>query len=144
MKKEIESLEEFQQAIRAAGLRATPARIAILQLLRNANSPLTHADVSKELAGTGVDVATVFRNLNGMAQAGLLRKVELGDHVWRFETILEEEHDHGTSHPHFLCVDCGTVTCLDEVKLTSSSKRVTANVGEVTEILVRGHCNACM
>lgn len=101
--------------------------------------------MSKELAGTGVDVATVFRNLNGLAQVGLLRKVELGGHVWRFETMLDQDHDHGSTRPHFLCVDCGAVTCLDEVKLTSSSKRVTATVGEVTvtEILVRGQCNAC-
>jgi len=135
------SVEAFKLAIRSAGLRATPTRIAVLQLLQESDAPLTHAEVAKLLANMGIDGATVFRSLNGMTQAGLLRKAELGDHVWRFEAISDAEHDSG--HPHFLCVDCGTVTCLGDVKLTSRSRNATASVGEVTEILVRGHCNAC-
>ncbi|WP_153558604.1 Fur family transcriptional regulator [Roseimaritima sediminicola] len=137
-----ESLDLVKQAIREAGLRATPARIATLQLLRQSTSPLTHAVVAEHLASTGVDKATAFRNLNDMTEAGLLRRTEVGDHVWRFEAIRgDAEHDSG--HPHFLCVDCGTVSCLDHVKLTAGSRRVSEQVGEVTEILLRGHCNDC-
>lgn len=140
MTKNDESLDLVKQAIREAGLRATPARIATLQLLRESNTPLTHAVVADHLAATGVDKATAFRNLNDMVEAGLLRRTEVGDHVWRFEA-LSSEHDNG--HPHFLCVDCGTVSCLDDVKLTAGSQRASDKVGEVTEILLRGHCNDC-
>lgn len=138
-----ETLELIKQAIRDVGLRATPARIAILQLLRQSPSPLTHAEVAEKVSSLGVDGATVFRNLNGMASAGLVRRAELGDHVWRFEAI-RENSAHDSTHPHFLCVDCGAVICLDEVKLTSGSQKATSMVGEVTEILVRGHCNDCL
>jgi Fur family transcriptional regulator, ferric uptake regulator len=136
-----QTLDDLKRAIRTVGLRATPARLAILQMLRASPAPLTHAEVTQQVCSLGIDGATVFRNLNGMAQVGLLRRAELGDHVWRFEAIMDRDHD--SSHPHFLCVDCGAVTCLSEVKLTSGSQRVTDSVGEVTEILVRGHCNAC-
>ncbi|QDV67929.1 Transcriptional regulator PerR [Rosistilla carotiformis] len=142
MTKNDESLDLVKQAIRDAGLRATPARIATLQLLRESNSPLTHATVAEHLATTGVDKATAFRNLNDMVEAGLLRRTEVGDHVWRFEAI-DADSQHDAGHPHFLCVDCGTVSCLDEVKLTAGSQRVSEQVGEVTEILLRGHCNDC-
>ncbi|TWT96583.1 Fur family transcriptional regulator [Neorhodopirellula pilleata] len=142
MTKNDESLDLVKQAIRDAGLRATPARIATLQLLRESASPLTHAVVAEHLAATGVDKATAFRNLNDMTDVGLLRRTEVGDHVWRFEAIMAGgEHDNG--HPHFLCVDCGTVSCLDDVKLTAGSQRASEKVGEVTEILLRGHCNEC-
>jgi Fur family ferric uptake transcriptional regulator len=132
----------LKQSIRDAGLRATPARIATLKLLHSASSPLTHAEVAEELQGLGVDKATVFRNLNDMSAAGLLRRTELGDRVWRFELVSDEDGD-GAGHPHFVCVDCGTVSCMDEIKLTAGSLRLSKEFGEVTEILLRGHCNDC-
>ena len=134
--------ESIKLTIREAGLRATPARIATLKLLHGATSPLTHAEVAEELHDLGVDKATVFRNLNDMATAGLLRRTELGDRVWRFELIGENE-GHGSAHPHFVCVDCGTVSCMDEIKLTAGSLRASQKIGEVTEILLRGRCNDC-
>ena len=133
--------ESIRQSIRDSGLRATPARIATLRLMHEATSPLTHAEVAGELNDLGVDKATVFRNLNDMATAGLLRRTELGDRVWRFELVTGDEH--GSAHPHFVCVDCGTVSCMSEVKLTAGSTRLSEKFGEVTEILLRGHCNDC-
>ena len=104
---------------------------------------MTHAEVSEQVSGTGIDKATAFRNLNDLAEAGLLRRTELGDHVWRFEAVRGQSNDD-TGHPHFLCVDCGTVSCLDDVKLTAGSLRQSSKVGEITEILLRGHCNDCV
>ena len=134
--------ESIKLAIREAGLRATPARIATLKLLHGATSPLTHAEVADELQDMGVDKATVFRNLNDMASAGLLRRTELGDRVWRFE-LIDQDDDHDSTHPHFVCVDCGSVSCMDEIKLTAGSMRLSQEFGEVTEILLRGHCKDC-
>lgn len=137
-----DALQRARQDIRAAGFRATPARIATLLELRAARAPLTHAELAEKLATSGFDKATVFRNLNDLANVGLLRRSELGDHVWRFEAIdLSQRHKQG--HPHFLCVDCGSVTCLDEVQLTAGSRRQSDSVGEITEILLRGHCKGC-
>jgi Fur family ferric uptake transcriptional regulator len=116
--------------------------MATLQLLREATSPMTHAEVAERLAGDGVDKATAFRNLNDMADAGLLRRTELGDHVYRFEQISSDESGD-QSHPHFLCTKCGQISCLAKVKLTAGSLRESRKVGEVAEILLRGHCNKC-
>ena len=131
-----------QQEIRACGLRATPARVATLQLLGNSASPLTHAEVSARLEDQGFDKATLFRNLNDLAEVGLLRRTELGDHVWRFETS-DPKASSDTGHPHFVCIDCGSVTCLTQVQLTAGSRRQSDGVGQITEILLRGHCNDC-
>jgi len=103
---------------------------------------MTHADVAARLDDDGVDKATAFRNLNDMTDAGLLRRTELGDHVYRFEEIRPGEGG-AESHPHFLCTVCGTVSCLDNVKLTVGSLRESSKVGEVVEILLRGRCNDC-
>lgn len=136
-------MEQSRGAIRGAGLRATPARVATLDLLRASSSPLTHAEVADHLSATGVDKATAFRTLNDMTEAGLLRRTELGDRVWRFELIGEGEHQHA-AHPHFVCVDCGQVSCLGDIKLTKRSLSSSAQIGKVTEILLRGHCTDCV
>ena len=135
-------IDSIRDDIRVSGLRATPARVATLKMLREATSPLTHAEVAERLVENGVDKATAFRNLNDMTDAGLLRRTELGDHVYRFEEIRPGELD-AESHPHFLCTVCGSVSCLDKVKLTAGSLRESNKVGEVSEILLRGRCNNC-
>ncbi|MAI35387.1 MAG: Fur family transcriptional regulator [Rhodopirellula sp.] len=135
-------IESTQDQIRSVGLRATPARLATLLLVQKSNSPLTHADAAEALASNGIDKATVFRNLNDLTEVGLLRRTELGDHVWRFEAT---HGDTGSEshHPHFVCIDCGSVTCLNDLQLTAGSKKQSDGVGQVTEILLRGHCNDC-
>lgn len=136
-------VEQSRQAIRDAGLRATPARVATLDLLRESTSPLTHAEVAEHLGKTGVDKATAFRTLNDMSEAGLLRRTELGDRVWRFEMIAENESKH-SAHPHFVCVECGQVSCLGDIKLTKKSLSSSAQIGRITEILLRGQCTDCV
>jgi len=54
--------ESIKLAIREAGLRATPARIATLRLLHEATSPMTHAEVAEELHRTGGSSLAVRTN----------------------------------------------------------------------------------
>jgi Fur family ferric uptake transcriptional regulator len=137
-------VDDFRKALRDAGLRSTAARIAVLEHLSQSKSPLTHADLADILEPMGFDRATAYRNLVDMTEAGLLTRTELGDHVWRFE-LRRPGHDHDNEHPHFVCVDCGEVSCLPDVEVnitpTPGTKR--SGIGDVTEILLRGHCGRC-
>ncbi|SFH53829.1 Fur family transcriptional regulator [Planctomicrobium piriforme] len=138
------NLDEIQQVrdiLRAAGLRSTPARIAVLQELRATTSPLTHAELADKLVPFGFDKTTVFRNLTDLAEADIVRRTELGDHVWRFEFRDAAAHDDG--HPHFVCVECGSVTCLGDLEFTAASRKRSGEVGRITEILLKGHCSTC-
>lgn len=136
-----DEVQEIREILRTAGLRSTPARISVLQLLRTAHTPQTHADVADQLVPLGFDKTTVFRNLTDMADAGIVRRTELGDHVWRFEYRDADSHQDG--HPHFVCIDCGGVTCLGDLEFTQSSRQRSDEIGRITEILLKGHCTAC-
>jgi Fur family ferric uptake transcriptional regulator len=109
-----EEVDRVREILRKSGVRATPARIAVLQELRAANSPLTHADLAEKLVPLGFDKATVFRNLADLAEVDLISRTELGDHVWRFE-VRDPDHPGAEKHPHFVCVECGGVTCLGDM-----------------------------
>ena len=126
------------------GLRSTGARIAVYRALAEADQPLTHADVSSQLAESGFDNATIFRNLNDLTTAGLVVRTDLGDHMWRFELRGDGGKSHREQHPHFLCTDCGAVACLPDgaVALRKVRGAPKALSGSVV-VQVQGLCDEC-
>jgi Fur family ferric uptake transcriptional regulator len=134
--------EEHRTALRMRGLRATPSRIAVLELLRTEGAPMSHGDVADRLAAHPWDRATIYRNLTDLAGAGLARRTDVGDHVWRFEAVT---NDHDTAHPHFVCTECGTVECMPEIELAvRRAKAPRAVRNRQVEVHVRGLCDACI
>ncbi|HVK87651.1 MAG TPA: transcriptional repressor [Kofleriaceae bacterium] len=133
---------DLRDVIRARSLRATPSRIAVLELLRASDAPLSHGDVADRLAAQVWDRATLYRNLIDLAEAGLARRTDVGDHVWRFEAVTEE---HAGAHPHFVCTACGSVECLPDLQLAMRRTKVPRALrhGKV-EVHVRGLCDACL
>jgi Fur family transcriptional regulator, ferric uptake regulator len=104
---------------------------------------VSHADVADVLVPQGLDKSTLYRCLVELADAGLLARLDAGDHAWRFE-LRDQEHASG-DHPHFVCVDCGQVTCLPdvEVKIAAIKGAKAAALGDVTEVFLKGHCKEC-
>jgi Fur family transcriptional regulator, ferric uptake regulator len=135
--------DELREAVRASGLRATPSRLAVLEVVRASEAPMSHGDVADELASREWDRATIYRNLVDLAEAGLLRRTDVGDHIWRFEARNTDDHD--SAHPHFVCTECGTIECLPELELTiRRSKAPRAMRTKQVEVHVRGLCDACI
>ncbi|GIX05181.1 MAG: Fur family transcriptional regulator [Planctomycetaceae bacterium] len=134
-------VDRLRLMLKSVGLRHTAARVAVLHVLLDAQTPLSHAEIAQRLAPYGYDKATIFRNLSDMVDAGLLTRTELGDHVWRFE--FRRAADDAQQHPHFVCVDCGHVTCLHDVPMPQQTSPSLSEVGQVTEILLKGHCRKC-
>ena len=137
-----DELIEIRGLVRAKGLRCTSARMAVMRTLRCLTSPVTHAELAADLVPQGFDKATVYRNLIDLTEAGLVSRTELGDHVWRFELRGQQRHG-GDEHSHFVCTECGSVTCLSDVELNSATRKQTAKIGRVTEVLLKGHCKDC-
>ncbi len=137
-------VDTLKQRIREAGLRSTAGRIAVFKLLHEIDAPITHAEASSRLSVTGLDHATVYRNLTDLTDAGLATRTDLGDHVWRFE-LLRGEANHKTKHPHFLCTDCGTVECLPEgaVTLKAPPSAPKAMRKRSVAVQVSGLCDDC-
>jgi Fur family transcriptional regulator, ferric uptake regulator len=138
------SLAEIRARLRAAGLRSTEARIAVLRRLIEATAPLTHAEVARAIDSQGYDKATIYRNLVELSEAGLVSRIELGDHVWRFE-LRRSGQGEPPAHPHFVCIDCGEVSCLTgvNVSIVPATDAPGPALGDVTEVLLKGHCQRC-
>ncbi len=130
--------------LRGVGLRATAARIAILKVLASGGLPLSHAEVVTALNESRFDQSTLFRCLNEMSEGGLLARLDLGDQVRRFE-LTSGAGTGEPEHAHFMCVDCGRLSCLDGFSVSISPSRGPRRdkLGTITEVLLRGHCGAC-
>ncbi|MCG8421266.1 MAG: transcriptional repressor [Proteobacteria bacterium] len=135
--------DELRALIRGVGLRATPSRIAVLSLLREAAQPMSHGEVAEHMADEVWDRATIYRNLIDMSDAGLLRRSDMGDHVWRFEATTGNHNSK--EHPHFVCTECGTIECLPEIefKLQARKRAPRALRKREIEVQVRGLCDNC-
>ena len=93
------------QRLRAAGLRATGARSAVIKVLEERRQHLSADDIHKALSGSGwrVDLSSVYRTLTLLVRLGLVRLVGPSERHGHFEV----EHDECV---HFVCARCGAVT----------------------------------
>lgn len=140
------TMQQLRERLRRTGLRSTTPRLAVLDFLQHAQGPLTHAEISDGLESRGFDRTTVYRNLIALADANLVRRTDLGDHVWRFELAPENADSHGTlAHPHFQCEQCGEIACLHDtqVSITRSDGQSPSNIGAISSVLLRGRCDRC-
>ena len=133
-----------KESLRAAGLRATAARVAVMRNLADTGKPQSHADVVESLSDSGFDQSTLFRCLNELADANLVARLDLGDQLRRFE-LASPDGAGEAEHAHFMCVDCGTLSCLDgfSIKVTPERGPRRKALGEITEVLLRGRCGQC-
>ena len=137
--------QAFRTQIREAGLRVTGARISVLTVLAGASTPLSHGQIAEILDDAGVDRATIFRNLQDLAEVGMLRRTDLGDHIWRYELASGQGAHPSDGHPHFVCSQCATVSCISGAVVTVKAPRnapATLRRGSF-EVQLRGVCDAC-
>lgn len=131
----------LRDEIRGRRLRATSARVAVLWALRKSKSPPSHPQLADRLTGFGLDQATVYRNLLDLTKAGLARRIEVGDHTWRFEAVAPGKSPK--DHPHFVCDVCGTITCLGDLDLVLKSASAKWIERRPVKVLVQGRCDDC-
>jgi Fur family transcriptional regulator, ferric uptake regulator len=122
------------------GVRSTEPRRHVLEALLGAGGSLSHRELVELLAG--LDRVTIYRNLKVLKAAGLVHGVQGVDGVLRYLVNPGRGGGCPGGHAHFLCLECGTMSCLADQALP----RIRAPRGaEVRgkQFLVYGLCGAC-
>jgi Fur family transcriptional regulator, ferric uptake regulator len=138
-------VERAEVALAAAGHKRGGARRAVLELLEDQTCALTALEIEDALARgkrRGVSRASVYRILDELERLRLLKRVETGQAIVRYERVSErEEHHH-----HLVCDRCGLVMPFSDVGLERAidrlSKEVPLTVSE-HEIVLHGACRDC-
>ncbi len=135
--------DELRHLLRDRGLRATSARLAVLVQLHDRGAPMTHDEVMDAVGRGAIDKATVYRILADLARENVLVRMDLGDHVWRYE-LRDPCRDVADEHAHFLCDACGKVVCLPGWQLRPPGGDLpTALKGADLTFRASGRCGDC-
>jgi Fe2+ or Zn2+ uptake regulation protein len=127
---------DFKARLKDAGFKITPRRLELLDLLWKEEKPLAVGTLGAKLKG-GINEVTLYRALEALAGAGLIRRVDLGHGHVHYE--MEKKHHH-----HVVCTDCGTiedVTICPLPALEKSSRRFKSIYSHNVEFF--GQCNNC-
>ena len=124
-----------------AGLKVTPPRVAILHAFKKEHVPLSAQELFEAVSREGVDMATVYRTIKTLEEAGIIRRVDIRKEALCYE--LAEGHHH-----HIVCTDCGRIEDVHECHIGELVKKIVSqskgfkNVTEHTFELF-GICKDC-
>jgi Fur family ferric uptake transcriptional regulator len=130
------SLTAAVVALRTRGMRISNTRRALLERLFRAEFPLT----AEELAG-GLDLASVYRNLDALEAAGLVRHVHVGHGPGLYALA-------GRGEPGYVaCERCGRHAALGMGALAAIQDavlRATGFAGDFSHFPIVGTCPDCL
>ncbi|MCA9765961.1 MAG: transcriptional repressor [Carnobacterium sp.] len=92
------------EKLKAANIRITPQRHAVLEYLIKADSHPTADDIYRSLVERfpNVSVATIYNNLRLFTKIGFVKEMTYGDGSSRFDFAT-------TQHYHAICEKCGKI-----------------------------------
>ena len=131
--------ETTAEMIKAAGYRATEARIAVLEILQSAEFALTHHEIEEELLRQDhkIDRVTLYRVLDWALEQRLAHKMTGDDRVWRFNAAKNSDH------AHFNCTQCGKVFCLENLTPAVAMTLPDGFKLQHADVAVQGVCPRC-
>lgn len=140
MSRNVDAQQAFVSFLREAGLNVTRNRLAVLRALRELPRHFEAAQVWMALRSQ-VSPATVYRTLELLERAGLVRKVEFGEAHAHYERTFGRE-DHG----HLVCRVCGRVLEFPGASARRTVEEAAAKNGfALSEVVIQGYgvCADC-
>lgn len=132
------------ESLRSHGLKVTPQRHLICQLIAQAGGEHPSAEMLYEQAAQvmpTLSLKTVYTTVSELAQIGVVRLTRLGTENLRVDTEM-------APHAHAVCVQCGRLSDLpiDPDALASLWSAAGDDSFRIDgcEIIYRGRCAACL
>jgi Fe2+ or Zn2+ uptake regulation protein len=132
---------EFERMLRAADLRVTRPRVAVLAAVHGH----PHADTDTLTRAVRTDLGAVshqavYDALRALTGAGLVRRIEPSGSVARYESRVADNHHH------LVCRSCGVITDVDCATGTTPCLTAADDHGfaiDEAEVVYWGLCPGC-
>ena len=112
-------MKSFKETLHRSGYKATPARLAILDIFKKSKRPLSAQEIIDELPGD-IDQATIYRTFTALKTKGIIHQIDLRHNHAHYElTDIAEHH-------HLICLHCGRVEDVQH-----------CNIGEIQATVLR-------
>ena len=115
--------EALDQYLAKKHLKQTKQRQAIVQLFLELKTHVSAEALRAAAQDAGLDVglATIYRTLNLLAEAGLAEQKQFGDGHFVYEIVRPGAH-----HDHLICLDCGKVLEFENAEIERLQEKVAA------------------
>lgn len=115
-------LELFKEILKKNGLKYTRQRELLLKCLYNNNAHFTPENLYlyiKELdPSLNIGIATVYRTLNLLEEAGIVTSISFGTQGKKFELANKPHHDH------MICKLCGEIIEFQDATIERKQEQV--------------------
>lgn len=134
---------EVAEILKRNQLSVTDSRCKILELFRQTNGALAHADIEKK-TGENFDRVTIYRTLQTFVEKGIIHTIPTSDNSVLYALCKDEcsPGRHHDDHVHFICDDCGTTYCLENITVPPLSLPQGFAVKR-TDVVASGVCDKC-
>lgn len=130
---------KHDQLLKQYHLKATPQRLAIIQLMHNSGHisiEELYQEVKKRFSS--ISLATLYKNIHTMLSVSLIREVKIPGQKTKYEISKE-------SHAHVLCTSCNEIkdVPLETASLLQKSIDMSRYKVEEVSVVISGLCPEC-
>ena len=128
--------------LRRKNLNITESRKKILSLFLQHKDALAHGDIEKN-AGEKFDRVTIYRTLQTFVEKGIVHTIPTADNAILYGLCkdCDEEHHHD-DHVHFVCRNCHTTICLDDI-VSPEINLPQGYLAQDVQVVINGICKDC-
>lgn len=141
--KEWSARQRFARFLEEHKKRKTPERFVILDKIFSSSAHVDVDTLYNHLLADEYHVsrATVYNTLDLLVEAGLVRRVTLGDGVMRYERVAGS-----VNHHHLICTRCGKVKEVKAVRTVTElfPKKPRSFEPLYYTLYIYGMCSSCM
>ena len=135
---------DVETFLRSSGLRKTPVRVGVVEVLTKAARPMSVPQILGKLKS--VDSVTVYRTLGTFVEKGIVHRIRSEDRSWLY-AIGSAHKTHEHKHPHFVCEECGKVECLEQSVIPQDFVKSLGVERDYSvsypEVVLHGTCPSC-
>ena len=133
--------DNLKQMLRKCGYKATPSRLAILDVFEKTKNPMSAQNIIDALP-SNTDQATVYRTLKSLKEKGIIKQIDLRHNHAHYELANTAEHHH------LVCLRCGKIEDVHHCNLEATQDAVLKSSKHFAEIQQHalefyGICKSC-
>lgn len=119
--------EKLNAFLKKKGLRSTPQRNAIIDIIFESDDHFTADELWERIRRTNSKAsrATVYRTLGLLVEANLLYEIDLGEDTKTYDPNFNDK----PAHNHLICIDCGKVLEFEDAHLELLNDCLTRRMG---------------
>jgi Fur family ferric uptake transcriptional regulator len=133
-----QATEVFRRFLKSKDLKITRQREILLRRIFEREEHFSAETLEDRVKGDGISKATIYRTLQLLVEADLVRSVALGDDRRMYEHVFGH-----APHDHIVCVDCGKVFEFEGTEIGKVESAVARKLGFIPtghQLRIEGSC----